>query len=59
MKDKLSTLDEWLLNQVRKTKNLSTQRIINEMVFDLKQKHEEQQQQHIDDLTEQLRIARV
>ncbi len=59
MKSKLSSLDDWLLNQVINGKYPDNHRIVDGMLNGLKQKLELQKQQHIDDLTEQLRIERV
>lgn len=59
MKGKLSTLDEWLLNQVVEGHCPHSHRIVDGMLHGLRKKLELQKQQQIDDLTEQLRIARV
>lgn len=59
MKGTISTLEEWLRIHDRNRQNLSDREIVDRMLNDLKQKRELQKQQQIDDLTENLRIARV
>ena len=50
----VTPFERWMRNQVKKQKNIEDQKILDEMLVELKKKHDAERQQQINDLTEQL-----
>ncbi len=52
------SFERYMRNQIRKRKNIEDQKILDQMMADLKKKNETQKQQQIDELTSKLEKAR-
>lgn len=58
MKIDAAILETWIKTQAKKRKNEEDQRILDEMLRELKMKNESQKHEHICGITEQLHTAR-
>lgn len=55
-KDEITPFERWMRNQNKKSKNIEDQKILDEMLCDMKKKHEKQHQEKITKAKEALQL---